>query len=109
MTIDEMVVRAQGRIRKHINNLADYLDRAAEFQKTNPGYSFVLLRVEDRTQFYRIVNHMNKTYGKGSQFWSVQGRVLRFVDPVKKSYSPPIHRYFYVTQKGVDLSYLQQM
>lgn len=49
----------------------------------------VVLTLRDTDEFYRAVHWCNHYAGKGSHRWTVRGRVLRFIDPKKKTYNPP--------------------
>lgn len=64
----------------------------------------VSITVRDRAHFYALVHWCNNNIGYGSSKWTVAGRVLRFVDPSKKSYNPPIVRDWLVFVPDIDLT-----
>lgn len=74
--------------------------------KNDEGVSRIVIAVRDRDHFYRLVNYCNKTYGKGSDKWTVCGRVLKFVDPTKHAYNPPAYKIWKVMKPGLNLSHL---
>ena len=45
-------------------------------KEQNAAHSFCLT-IRDTTHFYKIVDWLNKNVGKGSNFWTMEGRVLR--------------------------------
>lgn len=49
----------------------------------------VTLTIHTRDQFYACVKWCNKNCRPGSEYWTVVGRVLRYIDPSKHTYKPP--------------------
>lgn len=45
-------------------------------KEQNAAHSF-RLTIRDTVHFYKIVDWLNKNVGKGSNFWTMEGRVLR--------------------------------
>lgn len=40
--------------------------------------------IRDKEHFYRLVSWLNENVGKGSEFWTMEGRVLRNIKMGKK-------------------------
>lgn len=36
--------------------------------------------IRDREHFFRIINWMNSNVGKGREFWSIEGKVMKHLD-----------------------------
>lgn len=106
MNINEHAIKAQ-------QNFKKWLERDAQVVKTEVRRSFVNqvipMVIRDREHFYKVVNWCNKNIGKGKQYWTVGGRVLRFVDPSKKAYSPPAHRDWLIMVPGIDCTAIKEM
>jgi hypothetical protein len=106
MSIDSDVLVAQERLRRK-------LDTAYSQAKAEVRRLFVLqvvpMEIRDRDHFYKVVNWCNKNIGKGSQYWTVEGRVLRFVDPAKKAYNPPAKKNWLIKVPFIDVSPLLKM
>ena len=66
-----------------------------------PSYA-VRITVRDRVHFYALVDWFNQNVGKGTQFWSVKGKILKYVDPSKPNYDPPVTRRFLIYVSGIN-------
>lgn len=66
--------------------------------------SSITLEIYNEEQFYRCVNWCNNRIGKGKQYWTVKGKVLKFIAPWKKAYNPPAIKEWVCFVPGVDLT-----
>jgi hypothetical protein len=53
-------------------------------------YSFKLT-IRDKEHFYAIVDWLNKNVGKGSEFWTMEGRPLRSLQKTRTSVKKSIY------------------
>ena len=67
-------------------------------KEQNATHSF-RLTIRDREHFYRVVKWMNENVGKGSDKWTVEGRVLKSVKQGKA-----VDRKIYVYREDFDES-----
>ena len=95
---------------RRIDSFIHKFAEEAEWQLQNPvHWRHIILTIHNREQFYKIVNWCNKNIGKGSQYWTARGRVLKFIDPTKKAYNPPVTRIWVIKVPGIDISPLLNM
>ena len=45
--------------------------------KANKSKYTFKLAIRDRPHFYKIVNWLNENVGKGTDFWTMEGRILK--------------------------------
>jgi hypothetical protein len=64
----------------------------------------ITLTIHNRTQFYQCVRWCDNQIGKGSQYWTVRGKVLKFIDPSKKAYDPPAVKVWVIFVPGIDIT-----
>jgi len=67
-------------------------------KEQNAAHSF-RLTIRDREHFYRVVKWMNENVGKGSDKWTVEGRVLKSLKQGKS-----VDRKVYVYRQDFDES-----
>ena len=70
--------------------------------------------VRDRDHFYALVHWFNKNVGKGKQFWTVkpsptydnghERKILKYVDPAKPKYNPPVTRAWCICVPGFNIT-----
>jgi hypothetical protein len=65
-------------------------------KEQNAAHSF-RLTIRDREHFYRVVKWMNENVGKGSDKWTVEGRVLKSLKQGKA-----VDRKIYVYRQDFD-------
>ncbi len=65
-------------------------------KEQNAAHSF-RLTIRDREHFYRVVKWMNENVGKGSDKWTVEGRVLKSLKQGKA-----VDRKIYVYREDFD-------
>jgi hypothetical protein len=53
--------------------------------------------IRDKDHFYKVVNWLNANVGKGSDKWTMEGRVLKLLRS-----GNPITRKIYIFQQGFD-------
>lgn len=90
-------------------NLKRFIDKRSLEVKAEVDLLFnsrIFITVHNRDQFYKLVKHCNKTYGHGSHCWTVRGRILKYIDSVKKSYNPPAVKEWVIKKPNQNLSYL---
>jgi hypothetical protein len=59
------------------------------FKEQNALHSFSVT-IRDREHFYKIVNWLNENVGKGSECWTMQGRILKTLN-TGKTVNPKIY------------------
>lgn len=112
--IDQACAEATERLKRFIENSAKKHSKAL-FRAAYPVVkgnvplgevqSSVVLSIHTEEQFYKCVNWCNNRIGKGSEFWTVRGRVLRFIAPWKpKTYNPPAAKEWVCFVPGVDIT-----
>lgn len=60
--------------------------------------------INNREEFYLLVNWLNKRVGKGGHHWTVSAPVLKYVDPRKRHYNPPKICNWTIFKSWVDVS-----
>lgn len=66
-------------------------------KEQNAAHTF-RVTIRDRDHFYKIVNWLNDNVGKGTQRWTMEGRVLKLL----KNTGKPVSKLVYIFRQDFD-------